>query len=231
MLRELRRADLSVYPRALVLYARNPIVALVPFAACVADVLVLQLGGAGGVSSLLSMLIDGFGMGVALIVADSAWRGRAGRADFDAAWREARRKTSELLMATLGIGFVFFAIGMLGAILGPLAFLLEAVAAGFLLYTLPAAAIGGVPGAASLQVSVERARANPGATIVLLLMTLAVFAASLQADVYTQLYTNLWIGIPLAPMLIGALVRAIFFGYLAVIMAKVYADISYGRRF
>jgi hypothetical protein len=116
--------------------------------------------------------------------------------------------------------------------IGPFALILEALAAGFLIYTLPAAAIGGIPGGAALQISVDRARANPAATFTLTVISIAVYygitvfaAAPLSAELY------LATGSVIASTVGTALVDALALGYIATILAKIYSDLSYGRRY
>jgi hypothetical protein len=115
---------------------------------------------------------------------------------------------------------------------GPFAPILQLLAVGFLIYTLPAAVIGGVPGSAALQISVDRARANPAATIALTAIAIAVYigvtvfaAAPLSAELY------LATGSLIVSTVGTALVDALALGYIATILAKVYSDISYGRRY
>ena len=62
-------------------------------------------------------------------------------------------------MAAIGFSFILWAAALGGGLVGSVgALLLQAVAMFFFIYTLPAAAIGGVPGGAALQISLERAR-------------------------------------------------------------------------
>jgi hypothetical protein len=229
-MRELQRPDLSAYVRGLAVYAKNPVIALAPLAAALAAVLLSEVFAGMFLIGLITYLVEGFGVGVAIIAADLAWR--HGRASFDTAWTEAQRKAPDLLMATLGFGLVMFAAGFIGGMLGPLAPILQLLAAGFLIYTFPAAAIGGVPGGAALQISVDRARANPTATIALTAISIAVYigvtvfaAAPLSAELY------LATGSLIASTVGTALVDALALGYIATILAKVYSDISYGRRY
>jgi uncharacterized membrane protein (DUF485 family) len=181
-------------------------------------------------SSLIGYLVQGFGIGVAIITADLAWR--HGRTVFDTAWSEAQRKAPELLMATLGFGFVMFAAGLIGGMAGSFGVIIQLLAAGFLIYTLPAAAIGGIPGGAALQVSVERARANPATTIVLTIVTLAVYiGVTVFAALPITEQIFLATGSEIAGTVAAAFLQALAFGYIAIVLAKVYADISYGRRY
>ncbi|HTV73350.1 MAG TPA: hypothetical protein VME66_06595 [Candidatus Acidoferrales bacterium] len=229
-MRDLQRLDLSPYLAAFAVYARNPVVALAPLAAALAQVLLSQVFGAMMFSSLIAYLIQGFGIGVAIITADLAWR--RGRSVFDTAWTEAQRKAPDLLMATLGFGFVMFAAGLIGGMLGSVGVVLQLLAFGFLIYTLPASAIGGIPGGAALQVSVERARANPATTVVLAIVSLAVYiGVTVFAAESITMQVVLMTGSAIAGTVALAFLQALAFGYIAIVLAKVYADISYGRRY
>src|SRR5260370_10349383 len=117
-MRELQRVDFSICLRALAIYVKNPGVALAPLLASLIDILVVRLGSGSSVAPLISLLVNAFGIGVALIVADSAWRQQ--RARLDLAWSQARRKVSDILIAPLGAGFAFFAVGLICGLLGPL---------------------------------------------------------------------------------------------------------------
>jgi len=228
-MRELQRLDLSAYGRGLVVYAKNPVIALAPLAAALAEILLNQLFG-GMFISLIAYLLQGFGVAVAIIAADLGWR--HGHTSFDTAWTEGRRKAPDLLLAALGFGFVMFAAAYIGGIVGYLGVILQLLALGFLIYTLPAAAIGGIPGGAALQISVDRARANPAATAVLTVVAMIVYigviffaAEPIAMSVFAAT------GSAIAGTIVTALMKAVAMGYIATILAKVYSDISYGRRY
>lgn len=206
-MRFLRYLDLSVYLRALLIYVRNPIVALVALVAEIARLFIVRLGGeSGGLTGTLGSLVEGFGLCIAIIIADSAWR--YGQARFEQAWSSAQRKISEILMSILGLSFILFAAQFIGGILGPLQIFLYIAVLGFLIYTLPATVLSGYPGASALQISVERARGNPLVTSILSMVTLVVFIFS-SFNIF---------------------VHAFGLGYISIILAKVYDDVSYGRR-
>ncbi|HEY0799092.1 MAG TPA: hypothetical protein VGD50_08065 [Candidatus Baltobacteraceae bacterium] len=229
-MRDLQRLDLSAYVRGLAVYARNPIVALPPLVAALVQLFINPILGNMIFSGLIAWLLQGFGLSVAIIIADLGWR--RGRAAFDTAWDEARRKAPDILMATLGYGFVLFAAGLVGGMIGSLGVILVAIAAGALIYTLPAAAIGGIPGGAALQISVERARSNPAATLVLAVVVLVVYFAITvgAAGPVREAITNATQSDLAASIAVAAL-EAVAFGYIAIVLAKVYGDISYGRRY
>ncbi len=233
--------DASIYFKAFALLARNPALIVAPLAMALAVVLIgfIFPGTSGafgalnaGIEQFIDTLLYGFGLGVALIGADAAWR--RGRAPFDEAWEEGRRKLAEILMATIGFTFVLFAASYVGGIFTAIGgILLMVVAAFFFIYTLPAAAIGGIPGGAALQVSLERARSAP-------LPTAIVFVASGVAYfvIPTFLATKILellagLGVPSSSFAISqivvAFVQAIAAAYVALVLAKTYNDISYRR--
>ena len=228
-----RRFDFSFYLRALPLYLRNPVI-LVPLLLGEVVNLVLNLasapatdplGGAGsGLFGLIGSLIRGFLFGVAVIVADDAWR--HGRANFDTSWNEARVKGGSILIAVLGFFFMLFVAQYIGSGLGGFVFLgLSLLVVFGLMYTIPAAAIGGVPGFAALSASVRTARSAPLQTILLVIVSVLVYA-----------FVGNWILLSLPASivspwsdLIASLIRAILLGYVAIVAAKQYADLSFGR--
>lgn len=235
--------DFGAYLRAFGLYARNPWLLVAPLLAGLAGALLTMvfsqpspgpLGGlTAGLTGLFVQLLDAFGLAVSLVVADTAWR--RGRAPFGDAWEEARRKAGDILMAAIGYTFIVYVAGLVGSFVGNYgALALTAVAAFFFIYTIPAAAIGGIPGGAALQVSIERVQRSYANTFVLGI----VFVA------FTALFPVIWqyAALGLASLsdlfasnavvqIVGTTIKAIGLGYLALVMAKAYNDASYGRHF
>ncbi len=238
----LGRVDLLAYPRAFVLLARNPAIVLGPLLAALAQILLFMLvpsePGSGllgsansSIAGFIAQLISGLGLGLAVIVAEAAWR--RGRAPFEEAWEEAQRRTGGILLATIGFSFVVYIAGLVGAIVplfGPI--LLTLVAYYFFIYTIPAAAIGGFPGGAALQASLERARRAPLST--LLVTALYIFAFSYAPSLVIEALSPLLLGSSVlasgvvSSLLVGA-IKAILGGYVALVLAKAYDDASYGR--
>jgi hypothetical protein len=251
-LRSLGGIDPGAYLRAFILLVRTPQIVLAPLLAAVVNVLLLMLvpGDTGGfigsansgIAGLVAQLIASFGLAVALIVADAAWR--SGRASFDDAWENARRRAGDILMAALGFNFVVYVAGLIGGFVGNIgAIVLSLVATYFFIYTLPAAAFGGIPGAAALQVSLERARASVAPTVLVtilyvagtLLLPLLIFAV-LYPLVLTALnavgpHATSPFVLDVVPRLIEAFINALVSSYVALVLAKTYADVSYGRRY
>ena len=215
-MQKLGPVDLLAFLRAFALLARNPQIALAPLLVAIVQVLLFMLipadSGAGflatansGLAGLFAQLLSSFGLA----------------------------KAGDILIAALGFTFVIYVAQLVGSII-PLfgAIVLGLVALFFFIYALPAAAIGGVPGGAALQISLERAR---GAVLPTLLVTalyiLTFFVApTLIQAVLTPFSFGPAFASRVVPSLIDALVRAILSSYFALILAKTYADISFGRR-
>ncbi len=241
-MQQLRNLDLLMYVRAFGLLARNPSIMVVPLLMGIVGVFVLQLGGGnagagvfgsltGGITSLLIQLLQLFAFGTSCIIADMAWR--RGRASFDEGWNEARRKGSEILTASLGFTFVLYAASFAGTLIGPLALVLLAVAVYFLIYTIPAAAIGGVPGGAAIQISIERARYNPLPTVIVTIVSVAAlyYLQVLLAPLFALVLAPLsFASLNLLRAIFSALVQAIAIAYIALVVTKTYSDVSFGRR-
>ncbi len=231
-----RRAtvDIGAYFRAIPLYARNPWLALGPLLTsllgALLHILVPSGGQGGGLSdslmSIFVMLLDSFGVAISLIVAERAWR--VGKSPFDDAWVEARRKAPDILLAAIGFNFLIYVASLVGGFIGPIGAIgLTAVAAYFFIYTIPAAAIGGVPGGAALQASLERVRGSYLNTFVLaiVLVALYVFFQSLP-NLLLPLLAN-WPALVTSNAFLEifeATIKAICLGYAALVMAKAYDD-------
>ena len=230
--------DLTVYLKAVPLLLRNPSIVVVPLLMAVAGVLIgmtFSPSGAVGVvtsglAGLIVTLLELFGLAVACVIADDAWR--HGRASFDRGGAEAQRRAGDILYAALGVTFILSIAQFTATLIGPFALILMAAAALFLIWAIPAAALGGIPGAASIQMSIERVRANPLPAVIVTVVTvgLVFFLPTLVASWITlqlQLYTgsSLIIG-----SLITALIQAIATGYVALVLSKTYTDSSLGGR-
>jgi hypothetical protein len=235
-MQQLRSLDLMMYVRALGLLVRNPSIIVVPLLMGVVGIFVGQIGGGsgggiiGGLTQLLILLLNMFAFGAACIIADMAWR--RGRASFDEGWNEARRKGGEILTAAMGFTFVLYLAQFAGTLIGPLANVLLAVALYFLIYTIPSAAVGGVPGGAALQISIERARSYPLPTIVVAIVSVAAYFAGLLLMPYAAplIALSSFASFNLVIALLGVVIQAIAVGYIALIVTKTYADLSFGRR-
>jgi hypothetical protein len=224
------RFDLSVYLRAFGVFVRNPTVIVLPLLAGVIGVLVSQfsdVGGGGLIGSLttfLLLLIQLFALGVAIIIGDAGWR--RGTASFDDAWQEARHKGRDILFAAFGFTFVISIAQYAAQIIGSFGIILMAVAVYALIYTIAAAAIGGVPGGGAISVSIERVRSAPITAAILTIVSIALF---FYVGRYVDQFVFGALGItsPMIALILDALVQSIVTGYIAIVMAKVYADVSF----
>jgi hypothetical protein len=231
-MRRLPSVDLLMYAKAVPLLLRHPSIFVMPLLAAVVDLLISQvtpfftnaLGGAGSwLFQIIVQLVYGFCFGVAVIAANNVWRRQ--RTTFDEAWEEGRQKAGGILIASIGFYFLIYVAGYLGAFTGSplLQIVLELVVAFFLIYTIPAAAIGGMPGNFAIGASFRAVRAN-------------VIGAALLAIVFVVLWVLLpqflvsHIGIGLGVIgyeLILAAVKAIVLAYLAFPFAKQYDDVAF----
>jgi hypothetical protein len=232
--------DLSVYAKAVPLLVRNPAIIVVPLLMAVIGVF-LQLtmitsygGGAmagltGQFALFIRILLELFGLGAACIIADDAWR--HGRASFEKGWAEARMRGGDILFAALGFTLLLSVAQYAGSLLGPLAIALMVLVIVFLIWTIPAAAIGGVPGGAAIQVSIDRVRGAPVPAVIAAIVTVALLAiAAPFLSVYLADAIPLLRGSLIVNLLVGALVQGIAVGYLALILTKTYTDTAFGTR-
>ena len=188
-----------------------------------------DLGSGGLVASIttfLVVLVQLFALGVSIIIGDMGWR--RGSASFDDAWQDARRKGRDILFASFGLTFVLSIAQYIGQILGNgvISIVLLALAAYFLIFTIAGAAIGGIPGGAAINVSIERVRSAPLASALLTVVSLlAMFY--LGNFIEAPLFGALGVTSPLVASIAGAVVQSVITGYIAVVMAKVYSDVSF----
>jgi hypothetical protein len=224
--------DLAMYAQAVPQLLRHPSIFVMPLLAAVIDLLISQVtpfftDAAGGMGSwlfqIVVQLVYGFCFGVAVIAANNVWRGR--HASFDAAWEEGRHKAGGILVATIGFYFLVYVAAYLAGMtgIGVLQIIIQLVVAFFLIYTIPAAAIGGMPGNLAIGASFRAVREN-------------VLGAAILAIVFVVL----WIWLPqfvvdrfaiglgvIGYQLILAAIRAIVLAYLAFPFAKQYDDVAF----
>jgi hypothetical protein len=221
-----------MYARAVPLLFRHPSILAMPLLAAVVDLLVTlisdrftdPLGGAGsGLFGLLVQLVYLWAFGVTIIQASNIWRQRRGT--FDEAWDEGRIKFGGIAIAAIGFQFVVWAASYIGSFagIGLLGLVLGALAAFFLIYTIPAAAIGGMPGGLAISASIRNVRAEPIGSLILAVVFFVIW------------YVGVPLGLPyllvsLSPLiwsLVTAAARAIALAYLAFPFAKQYDDIAF----
>ncbi len=236
------KVDFMAYLRAFPLLLRNPQIALAPLLVAVAQVLLFKLvpaevgsgflGSANSsIAGLIAQLLTSFGLAIALIIGDTAWR--RGRAPFDAAWDEGRAKFGAIIFAAFGFNFITYVAGLVGGVLGPIgSIVLTLVAYVFFIYTIPAAAIGGLPGGAALNAAFERARRTLVATV--LVTAVYFFAFSIAPSLILTAFSPILMSSSIlsngdvVSLLVGA-IHAVLTGYVALVLAKMYDDASYGR--
>ena len=227
----MKMPDVGMYARAVPLLLRHPSILAMPLLAAAVDWGLTEispfftdaLGGAGaGIFALIAQLVYGFAFGIAVIQASQAWRGR--RASFDEAWEEGSHKWGGIVLAAMGFYFLVFAAGYVGAMFGGmLGFFLELAAAFFLIYTIPAAAIGGMPGSLAIQASVRAVRQDVFGTALLAIAFILLWVAVPQLVLYIP-FTSVTVE---SLAIAGA--RALVLGYLAFPFAKQYDDIAFTR--
>lgn len=233
------QVDLTVYAKAVPLLVRNPAIVVVPLLMAVIGVL-LQLvmvpygGGINGLTgqlaSFIARLLELFGLGAACIMADDAWR--HGRASFDNGWIEARRRGGDILYGAFGLILIGWVASYAGSLIGPLGIVLFVLAAVFLVWVIPAASVGGVPGGAAIQVSIDRVRGAPLAAVIAAVVSIAVLGLGVPI---LGAYLGGWLlpltGASIIPaLLINALVQAMGSAYVALILTKTYTDAAFGTR-
>ncbi|MBV8531010.1 MAG: hypothetical protein JO104_06805 [Candidatus Eremiobacteraeota bacterium] len=226
------RVDFGMYLRALPLLARHPSIFVMPLLAAVVDLLIAQItpfftdaiGGAGSwLFQIIVQLAYGFCFGVALIAANNVWRAR--RATFDEAWEEGRHKAGGILIATIGFYFLIYAAGYLASFLGSAALqiVLQLVVAFFLIYTIPAAAIGGMPGNLAIGASFRAVRASLLGTAILAVVFVLLWFY--LPDFIVNRFA-LGLGV-IGYWLVHAAIKAIVLAYLAFPFAKQYDDVAF----
>jgi hypothetical protein len=232
--------DLAPYAAAIPLLVRNPSIVVVPLLMAVIGVLlgvVMTPGGGSGIgvataglAGLIEFLLTLFGLGAACIIADDAWR--HGQASFDRGWTEAQRRGGEIFMASIGFGLLVTVGTYVAAWFGPIGLLLTVVIITFLIWTIPAAAVGGIPGGAAIQVSIDRVRANPLAAVPATIVSIAllVFAVPYATAALGGMLLQYSFGSTLLYRLAGALLQAIAMGYIALVITKTYTDTAFGAR-
>ncbi len=230
-----RRIDLLPYVRALPALVRHPSILAMPLLAAVIDMAVSRwsgaftdpLGGfASGIFGMIVQIVYLFAFGVAVIQANNIQRGY--RSNFDDAWEEAKRKAGGIILAAIGFQFIVWVAAYIGSILGQtVGFVLQLVAYFFLILTIPAAAIGGLPGGLAISGSIRAVRANPLACLLLAVVFVLVFVLlpAYLVQYLVQFFTN-----ETVLNLVSAAVRAIVLAYLAFPFSATYDDIAFHTR-
>ncbi len=230
----MQRLDFLLYFQALPVYARNLGVILAPLAAAaigvgldyLAGVLFAAIGGGGaGIFVLITRVIEGYAFAIAVIFADDAWR--HGRAKLSDAWEHARRRAGDIFITVLGFLFLTYVAGLVGSILGPIgSYVLTALAVWAFLYAIPAAAIGGIAAGSAFSASLQAAKRNPLATVLIAIVSVVVWLGLTQ---YALGALAQYLNVP-AFYAAQVLLTAIAIGYIALIVAKQYIDFAFRPR-
>jgi hypothetical protein len=224
-----------VYLEAIPLLLRNPALLLAPLFTGVLGVLVQEFGGGPGsgdflggigasILTLLIFLFNCFGLAISVIIADNIWR--SGKGSFEDGWEQGRRKAGDIFMAALGLNFIVYIALQIGTFIHPfVGMALFLIAFFFLIYTIPAAAIGGVPGFMALNTSIERVRENylPAIGLAVCFVALYLGVGSFLVPLYTS-------DLGISSFLIAAVVRAVFLGYFSLLLARSYTNVAFVRR-
>lgn len=232
--------DLKIYFQAFPIYARNLGVLLPPLIAAAVGIgldyatapLFAPIGGAGGgIVNLIVQVILGFAFAISVIFADDAWRHN--RASLSAAWSTARRKAGDILITVIGFFFLVYVAQLIGGIIVSalripyIDLALAALAVWAFIYSIPAVAMGGMPASGSFSASLQTARRNALPTAILAIVSLAVYY-------YVALILPLQIGAYLGTGFYGAgsfvvriLMEAFALGYIALVVARQYADFAF----
>jgi hypothetical protein len=222
--------DLAMYAQAIPLLLRHPTVFVMPLLAAVVDLLLMRtsyfftdpLGGSGaGLFQLLIQLVYLWAFGVTIIQANNIWRRRRGT--FDEAWEEGRAKFGGIALAAIGFQFIVWAASYIGSFVGVLGLVLGAFAAFFLIYTIPSASIGGMPGSLAISASIRAVRAQPAGSLILALVFFAIWYVAIPLGL-PYLLVNLT---PTIGSLVSAAAHALALAYLAFPFAKQYDDIAF----
>lgn len=226
------RVDFAMYVRAIPLLARHPSIFVMPLLAAVVDLLIQQIspfftdavGGAGSfLFAIIVNIVYGFCFGVAVIAANTVWRGR--RASFDDAWEEGRAKAGGIVIATIGFYFLLYVAQYAGSLIGSAALqiVLQLIVAFLLIYTIPAAAIGGMPGNLAIGASFRAVRENLlGAAI----LAIAFVLLWIWLPYFIVAQTGAGLGV-IGYELVLAAIKAIVLAYLAFPFAKQYDDVAF----
>jgi cation transport ATPase len=224
--------DWKLYVEALPLYARNLGVLLYPLIAAAIALGINFLGhwvsaptGFALVSIFLyiALIIEGYGFALAIVFADDAWRHQ--RANLRNAWEQGRRRAGDIIITIIGFFFIVWVAGVVGGIL-PIPYLslaLQVVAVWAFLYAIPATAIGGVPAGAAFSASLQAARRHPVATAVLAIVSYGVWVGLTH---YALNAISPYTG-EAAYAAAQVLLAAIALGYIALVVARQYADLAF----
>jgi hypothetical protein len=226
-----RAPDLGIYFRAIPMLARHPSVLVAPLLGAVVAIVLGQIAGyvtpqigylGASLLTWAAQVFYFYAFAVAIIQADAIERGL--RTNFDSAWEDARRKAGGIIVAAIGFWFLFYVAQDIGLLFNSamLVYILELVVVFFFVYSIPAAAIGGLPGGYALGASMRATRGDVAGAALLAIGLVALFEF---LPVYLVSYIP---GLSnVEATLVVAAMQAIVLGYLAFPFAKQYADVAY----
>lgn len=225
--------DWKLYFEALPLYARNLGVLLFPLIAAGIGLGITYLGAwfsapSGfavlGIFGWIAQIVYGYGFALAAIFADDAWR--HGRGNLRNAWESARMRAGNIIITIIGFYFLIYVAGLVGNIFGPYVSLaLTVLAVWAFIYSIPAASIGGIQAGSAFSASLQAARRHPVATAILTIVSYGVWRA-LTDFALSAIGGYMGVGYDAAQVLL----TAIALGYIALIVARQYADLAFRFR-
>ena len=220
-----------IYLQALPVYARNLGVLLAPLVASVigagldyvsGPLFAAVGGGGGGLLGFVARVVEGFAFAIAVIFADNAWR--YGRANLSSAWDQSKRRAGDIIITVIGFLFLMYVAGLVGNIFGAAGYyVLSLLALWAFIYSIPAAALGGIPAGGSFSVSLQTARRHPLATAIVAAVSLVVWWGLTQ---YAFDALAPYLNLP-AYYAAQVLLTAIAMGYIALVLAKQYSDFTF----
>lgn len=224
--------DWKLYFEALPLYARNLGVLLFPLIAAAIGLGLTYLGNwfsaptgfaLASIFVYIALIVEGYGFALAVIFADDAWRHK--RANLQNAWDQGRRRAGDIIITIIGFLFLVWIAGIVGGIL-PIPYLsqvLQVLAIWAFLYAIPASAIGGIPSGGAFSASLQAARRHPLATAILAIVSYVVWVGLTNYALNAiAAYTG-----EAAFAAAQVLLAAIALGYIALIIARQYADLAF----
>jgi hypothetical protein len=231
------RTDFTIYFRAIAMMLRRPSIFVAPLLGAVVALVLDELdtiltgpfnGALSGLFAFIANVFFSFAFAIAIIQADELERGLRGT--FDSAWEEARRRASGIILAAIGFWFIIYVAGLIGSLMGSLIVQLVLIVAAlfFLIYTIAAAAIGGLPGQLAIGGSFRAVRDDIlGSAVLTVVSILLFFFVARIVALKLQMEFSLS---HVVAALIQAAIEALVLGYLAFPFAKQYAGTAFRRR-
>ncbi|MBV9440176.1 MAG: hypothetical protein JOZ24_09320, partial [Candidatus Eremiobacteraeota bacterium] len=140
-----------------------------------------------------------------------------------------RMRGGDILLAAIGITLLLTVGQYVSVLIGPVGNIVTALIAYGLVWTIPAAAVGGIPGGAAIEASIDRVRGAPlpAAIVTVVTIVLAFIGAPLVAQLVAQALLPATHGLVIVYELLAALIQSIAFGYAALVLTKTYTDAAF----